>query len=299
MPTPRLQRGVFGYRKKSVQAALTERDRLVTRASEQARTAAARVRELEAAVRDAAARMAELAERTARAEEAAERFRGEADSVREAAERSTDALARAARMELQARTARDELAEVQEQLRLTQARQAQLERQLNSARSQGGGGTAPADRLVVSVSETPATAEDLEKARAAADRAVGKIVEAARVRGEEELRRLERVRGATQVEMDRWSTWRDRFSQAISDLRWALADALRSVDELRERLGGTPETADRALSELDRRLDHLRQVAADIPSEDAVPEGTEGGTRLIAIPEPEPGTTRGRTPPRR
>jgi hypothetical protein len=295
MAPPRLKRGVFGYTKASVEGVLADRDRLLARAPEQARAAAARIRELEGALRETQARAADLAERAETAERGATRSRTEADAMRDAAERSTDAVARAARMELQARTAQAELSELHEQLHVSQARQAELERQLASVGTGGPGETAP-DRLVVSVSETPATTQDLANARAAADQAVARIVQAARAHGEEELRRLEHVRGSTRIALARWSAWQERASRAVADLRWSLTEAMRRTGALGEHLAEPARAADRALDELDRRLTRLREVAGDIPSDDVGIEGVDEETRLIAIPEPETGSGKGSAP---
>ncbi len=295
MAPPKLKRGPFGYTPASVREVLSDRDRMFQRAADQARAAVARADELDRRLKEATAKESELAGRVRDAEAETLRVRSEMDALGEAVERSDDHAARAARFELDARTAREELLEAGEELRGSRARITDLEEQLASLHQE-------VDRLrelgagsvVISVSDTASTAEELSGALDAAEQAVARIVEAARLRGEEQLEELERTREEASRELDRLTTWRDTVSPTVHDVRKWIEETRERTTELADRMREAMGPAVSALDELSERLATLSELP-DI--EDAAPPGSDRVEEIdlteetSAEPEPRGGRT--------
>jgi chromosome segregation ATPase len=288
---PQLRRG-FGFTRASVRSLLSDRDRMFLRVADQARDAEAAAAELERQLKDLMAQVDELTRRAEVAESEVGRLGAEHRTMSELAERAglaDDHAARASRLELELRTAREELDQTARRFHDSQARVSELDADLASARQeivelrQVG----RADPVVVSVAESPTTAAELSGALEAAEQAVSRIVEAARARGDEELRRLEAARGEVKVEMDRLTTWRDTVEPAVADLKKWIDETRSRTSELTDRLREAMEPAAHALDEVVDRLAALTEPPGpDMIRSPAVASGEAESPRVVETDAP-------------
>ncbi|HEX9123786.1 MAG TPA: hypothetical protein VF984_10620 [Actinomycetota bacterium] len=292
---PQLRKG-FGFTRHSVRSLLSDRDRMFLRVADQARDAESKAADLERRLEDLMAHVEELTRRAETAESEAERLDAEHHSTSDLAERAQrgdDHAARAARLELELRTAREELGETARRLHDSQSRASELDAELAAVRRELGEmrELSRADPLVVSVADAPSTAAELSGALEAAEQAVSRIVEAARARGEQELRDLEAARGEVQIEMDRLTSWRDTVEPAVSDLKKWIEETRSRTTELTDRIREAMEPAAHALDEVVDRLSAIRDlpdpgtVDAEGRATSGVEDPTEGGGPFSAIEE--------------
>ena len=313
---PPLKRGV-GYSRRSVHELLSNRDQIARRASRQARDALDHAERLHAELEDARRHVAELTERAEAAEAQIASLQAKLRDATRDERRVLDVEARAARLDLALRTARNEVGDYTGRLQAAELRVSELEArmrflgperdalrdrvvqlsgELDRVRADRdrlrteiealGGQPGGAD-VTVSLQEADPLTEEVAGALRAAEMAVTKIVESARLKGEEELEELERVQQQVRMETDQLTAWRRSAEPTLGDLGGWLRETRRRTADLAEQIREVLEPAASALDELNRRLRDIGDVpgGSPIPSGDQSAHAQAGAPRPIIVPE--------------
>ena len=131
----------------------------------------------------------------------------------------------------------------------------------------------------------PTAAEELSSVVEAAEQALGRVLDSARVRAEAELREAERARREIREDVERLAAWRERLAPLVRAVRTSIDETqLRAVkvgDGVRDAVDPVTE----ALQALSDRLAVLSELAGP-PA--AVDSDSEWAPRVIEIDEEAP-----------
>jgi len=132
----------------------------------------------------------------------------------------------------------------------------------------------------------PTAAEELSAVVEAAEQALGRVLDSARVRAEAEVREAERARREIRQDVERLAEWRERLAPLVRAVRASIDEtqllAVRVGDGVRDALGPVTD----ALQALSDRLAVLAELAG--PPAAAIDGESERALRVIEIDEEAP-----------
>ena len=301
-----LRRALFGYSSTSVHALVEERERMFERASRNAQAAEDRADRLVSELRATQGRLGDAEEQLRSGRDfadalamglersVAEREAMEADLV--VLRRELDVLkATLATMETtiegKDRALRDALkhtAEYKESLRVEQERMAGLAEQLISYRTEleeraRVATQQPQAEASAGTSEDPSIAPELDEVLQLTEEAIVHVMESARDRADQELRRLDQDRERLSREVEAMRGWRDGAAPIIVLLQSTMADVIRQAAEIGLRVDEVVRPLAGAVTRLGSQLSTLDALSMTAPP--SVEPGSErsDGVRVIEL----------------
>ena len=252
MELPELKLGLVGYRPKNVRLLLADRDAMFVRVAGEARALEEQVKELvhqlEEARNETATRAHELAASEQREREtmsSLERANGQLTLL----ERDLSEARTAAANDLVAADERSrELAEAR-------GRIVRLEHELGAAISQPGGSRGDRGSMA------PRSSEELSAALVATERALTRIIEGARERGDQQIRSSQETLEHLGQEISDLTTWRDRIQPIVASIQGSLHEATMRVIQVGDRIQDALGPVTEAMDALASSLSELRAVA--------------------------------------
>lgn len=225
MNKPTLKRGFLGYSRKGVTQLLTDREDAFVRATEEARVAGARVKELE----EELGRLRREAAERARQLEATEVARGDRPSLER----------RIAELEATNRELESELEGTAERIRAFEQRQA----------------------AEAEAPSTPTTTEGIGEVLEATERALAQLFQDAGTIAEKKLRDIERARDDLREDIEQLGAWRRRLIPLTEAVRQSIDDARAQAAVVGDRLREVVVPATSAMEALAGRLSELAETS--------------------------------------
>jgi chromosome segregation ATPase len=179
-----------------------------------------------------------------------------------------------------------------------EARIEELEAELRSVRAELDGGlsaaTAELDSAHAAVEEAAARpvpvssagAEEPSAVLEVAGRTMARIMDGARTRATEELRKAERARRETLAEIERLAAWRDRLAPLVGAVQSTIEDAKERAAGIGDRVDEAVEPLTEAIAALSDRLAAMAELAA-LPDEANREPASERSLNLIELDEEE------------
>jgi hypothetical protein len=182
--------------------------------------------------------------------------------------------------------ARDESAEYKESWRAEQASMAGLAEQLTSYRTEleqkaGGATSQPQAEASARASEGPSIAPELDEVLQLTEEAIVHVMESARDRADQELRRLDQDRERLSREVEAMRGWRDGAAPIIVLLQSTMADVIRQADEIGLRVDEVVRPLTGAITRLGSQLSTLDAFSMTAPA--SVEPGNERSDRVRVI----------------
>ena len=261
--TQGLQRGLFGYRRESVEKMLADRRSMFDRAVAQAREADERTQALETQLEELRAKLDEPGEvqGTASSTSQAARLEEEIAEERSESRRLAELLA----------TRETETGRLEEEVRSRETRIRELEAEV--ARWNTGGTTRPEGDAVAKDSPTP----ELDRALGEVERQIAGIVDHARKNAHDEIVEVERHRETVRTEVDELVAYRDRLSPAAADVRRMLDEATQRARETEAALRTLLEPVATSVTAIQVRLADLAGDAWPVETGEDDPAVEDGG----------------------
>jgi chromosome segregation ATPase len=249
---PELKLGLVGYRPKNVRLLLADRDAMFVRAAGEARALEEQVKELVDQLEEARNETARRAEELAASEQ---RERDTASGL----ERANGRLTLLERDLSEARTAaandRDAAHERSRESAEAQGRIVQLEHELGAAITQPGGSSGDGGSMA------PTSPEELSAALVATERALSRIIEGARQRGDQQIRSSQETVEHLGQEISDLTAWRDRIQPIVASIQGSLHEATIRVIQVGDRIQHALGPVTEAMDALASSLSELRAVA--------------------------------------
>jgi len=179
-----------------------------------------------------------------------------------------------------------------------EARIEELEAELRSVRAELDGGlsaaTAELEAAHAAVEEAAARpvpvssagAEEPSAVLEVAGRTMARIMDGARTRATEELRKAERARRETLAEIERLAAWRDRLAPLVGAVQSTIEDAKERAAGIGDRVDEAVEPLTEAIAALSDRLAAMAELAA-LPDEANREPASERSLNLIELDEEE------------
>jgi chromosome segregation ATPase len=179
-----------------------------------------------------------------------------------------------------------------------EARIEELEAELRSVRAELDGGlsaaTAELEAAHAAVEEAAARpvpvssagAEEPSAVLEVAGRTMARIMDGARTRATEELRKAERARRETLAEIERLAAWRDRLAPLVGAVQSTIEDAKERAAGIGDRVDEAVEPLTEAIAALSDRLAAIAELAA-LPDEANREPASERSLNLIELDEEE------------